>query len=144
MQHPAIPNKSPLYTKLGELSDKVQKYADGLKSNKDRQDARKEKNKESAGTAILAAKNINVIEVLVTRREGISQRYNSIICALERCTDYDIVELVDYLPEDKEQRRAFLEALQLPFKAIVSDGISYDMGSVVALKLLMAEKNAVG
>jgi hypothetical protein len=121
MQHHAIPNQSPFYAKLGELSANVEKYANSLETNKGRQDARKEVNKEITAAAVVATKTINVEEVQVTRREGISPRYNSLICALERSTSYEIVELVDHLPEDKEKRRVYLRDLQLPIKAVVSE-----------------------
>jgi hypothetical protein len=125
MQNPAIPAISPFYGKLGELCTVVMKYADCIRDNKGRQDGGKEKKDEVGAGSCAATKAINVKEIAATAKEGIPRKYNSLITLLEPCKEYEIVELADHLPEDKEKRRVFLDALQLPFKALVSAAYIY-------------------
>jgi hypothetical protein len=123
MQNPAIPANSSFYAKLGELSTVVEKYADCLKENKGRQDQGQEKKDGLGGGGCATTKAISVREILATAREGIPKKYKSLISVLEPCKEYEIVELADYLPEDKEKRRVFLGGLQLPFKGVVSAAV---------------------
>jgi hypothetical protein len=120
MQNAAIPAKSPFYEKLGELSTLLKKYSDCIADNKGRQDEGKKKKDELSLGCCAATKPINVKEIPATARDGIHKKYKSLISVLEPCKEYEIVELADHLPEEREKRRLFLAALQLPFKVVVS------------------------